>query len=269
MKNVLVFLSLLLLALVLAPITFASTTLYVNGVAGNDSNDCLLEQAACKTIEHAIALASSGDSIIVASATYYENLSIGISLNVIGSGARTTIINGRCVNTVVTISDASAIVTLSNVTVSNGCARYAGGISNRGVLKIIASTISGNHAHGARGIANYGQLTLINSTLYGNTARVTCSERCQARGGGIVNVILATLTITNSTLSGNVASTICNLYCGSGGGAIDNGGALIINSSTLSGNAARSGGAIANDSGYSKVTLQNSILANNSGGELR
>src|SRR5215469_15418698 len=221
MKNVLVFLSLLLLALVLAPITFASTTLYVNGAAGNDSNDCLLEQAACKTIEHAIALASSGDSIIVASATYYENLSIGISLNVIGSGARTTIINGRCVNTVVTISDASAIVTLSNVTVSNGCARYGGGISNRGALKIIASTISGNHvgithqygSTGGGGIYNLGQLTLIDSTLSGNMARASfCGGWCDAYGGGIANAISATLTINNSTLSGNVASSSSCYY---------------------------------------------------------
>ena len=131
----------------------ASTTLYVNGVTGSDSDNCESPTTACKTIGHAIAVASSGDSIIVASATYYENLSISISLSVIGSGARTTIINGRCVNTVVTISNASAIVTLSNVTISGGCARNGGGILNRGVLKIIASTISGNRVGGITNIS--------------------------------------------------------------------------------------------------------------------
>ena len=118
-------------ALVLFAATAKASTKYVNGVTGSDSDNCESPTTACKTIGHAIAVASSGDSIIVASATYYENLSISISLSVIGSGARTTIINGRCVNTVVTISNASAIVTLSNVTISAGCARNRGGILPR------------------------------------------------------------------------------------------------------------------------------------------
>jgi hypothetical protein len=53
-----------------------------------------LPTTACKTIKHAISLASSGDTIMVAAATYTENLTIGISLKVIGSGARTTIVDG-------------------------------------------------------------------------------------------------------------------------------------------------------------------------------
>jgi hypothetical protein len=60
----------------------------VNGVGGSDSNDCRSSLTACKTIGHAISLAASGDSINVAAATYVEDLTIGISLNVIGSGAR-------------------------------------------------------------------------------------------------------------------------------------------------------------------------------------
>jgi hypothetical protein len=94
MKNELVFFLLLLLALVLAPTTFATTTLYVNGAIGSDSNNCLSAQAACKTIGHAISLAVAGDVINVAAATYNENLTIGFSLTVIGAGAGTTIIDG-------------------------------------------------------------------------------------------------------------------------------------------------------------------------------
>jgi nitrous oxidase accessory protein NosD len=80
----------------------------------------------CKTIGHAISLASSGDSIIVAAATYTENLIIGISLNVIGSGANTTIIDGGGhgrVVTILTIPNHST-VTLSDVTIE---ARRHGG----------------------------------------------------------------------------------------------------------------------------------------------
>jgi len=90
MKRKLTINTTLLLALVLAVSTsaLASTTWYVNGASGSDSNSCKTSLAACKTIGHAISLAASGDSVIVSAATYVEHLNIGISLNVIGSGAR-------------------------------------------------------------------------------------------------------------------------------------------------------------------------------------
>ena len=92
MKHRIVFISLLLLALSLAlvPTALASNTWYVDGVHGKNKNDCKSPQTACKTIKHAISLASSGDSIMVAAATYTENLIISFSLKVIGSGAATT-----------------------------------------------------------------------------------------------------------------------------------------------------------------------------------
>src|SRR5215471_3063460 len=91
----------MVLALVLTPAALASTW-YVNGVSGSDSNDCLSSTAACKTIGHAISMAASGDSIMVAGATYAENLTINKSLKIIGSGASTTIIDGGASNTVIT-----------------------------------------------------------------------------------------------------------------------------------------------------------------------
>jgi hypothetical protein len=87
--------------LTLSSTALASTTWYVDGVKGNDSNGCKSPQHACKTITHAISLASSGDSIMVAAATYTENLTIGFSLKIVGSGAKTTIIDGGGIKTVV------------------------------------------------------------------------------------------------------------------------------------------------------------------------
>lgn len=71
----------LIMALLLALLqtAMASTTWYVNGASGSDSNNCTTSQTACKTIGHAISLASSGDSIMVAAATYTENVTIGVS----------------------------------------------------------------------------------------------------------------------------------------------------------------------------------------------
>jgi predicted outer membrane repeat protein len=251
MKHRLAFigLSLLIVCLALVPTALASNTWYVDGVNGNDSNNCKSATTACKTIGHAISLASSGDSIMVAAATYTENLTIGINLRITGSGASSTIIDGGGVTTVVTISSANAHVALSGVAIRNGSSGGGGGISNGGTLTINKCTISGNSGAYGGGILSDGTLTINNSTLSGNTAFF---------GGGIHNT--GALVINNSTLSGNYTTGSINY----GGAIFSTGGPLTINNSTFSGNSARTGGGI-----YSPgdtATLQNSIVANSSSG---
>jgi hypothetical protein len=281
MKNGLVFFRLLLLTLilVLAPTTFASTTLYVNGTTGNDSNNCLSAQAACKTIGHAISLATSGDSIVVAAATYSEDLTVNKSLNVIGSSATTTIIDGGGTGIVVTIS--SGTVHLSNVTIRNG----QSGIHNFGTLTISNCTVSRNSGGG--GIFNGNPSTLIinNSTVSGNTQR-------GGHGGGIANGSTGILTINQSTITGNSVngpfgagfgggienygtatvsnSTLSGNHATARGGGIRNQGNLMINNSTISGNIANicsttlclgSGGGIRNDGGT--LMINNSTINGN------
>src|SRR5579864_4790500 len=306
MKTRLVFRFLRLMALFLAsaPTVVASTTWYVNGVSGSNSNTCTSPTTACKTIKHAISLASAGDSIMVAAATYTENLTIGFSLNIIGSGASTTIVDGRAVNTVVNISNATAHVTLSNVTIRNGLAINSAGVNNSGTLTINGTIIRGNVAQSnttfARGggVYNHGTLTINNSILMANSAntdaggifntggmtisRSTVSgNSTMGDGGGIWN--LGTLKIKDSTISGNIGGAI--LF--STGGGIANSATMTINNSTISGNTVvRPGvGGIVNLQGTLTIsnstiggnkkgiyvnlgtaTLQNSILANNSGG---
>src|SRR6516165_3444071 len=142
------FRSLLRIALLLALIPVASaTTWYVNGVSGRDSDNCKTYTTACKTIGHVISRAASGDTVMVAAATYQENLTIGKSLTIFGSGAKTTIIDGGRVATVVTVSSSSIQATLSKLTIRNGGRVISGGgIYNVGTLKIIDSTVSGNFA---------------------------------------------------------------------------------------------------------------------------
>jgi hypothetical protein len=246
------------LSLALAPTALASTTWYVNGVTGTDSNNCISATTACKTIGQAISLASSGDSIKVAAATYPENLTIGISLKVVGSGASRTIIDGRAAGIVVTISSGDATVTLSNVTIRNGSAVNGGGINNAGTLTINSSTITDNSAHPiGGGIYNSGALKISNSTLSANSADPQPLQRNRGLGGGIYNG--GTATINNSTLSGNSTGG-----GGSIGGGIGNTGTLTINNSTLSGNSAHSiGGGISN---HGTLTVSNSTLSGNFAG---
>jgi hypothetical protein len=248
----------LALVLLLLPgaAALAASTWYVNGVTGSDTNDCKTPQTACKTIGHAISLASAGDAVQVAAATYPENLTVPVSLGLFGAGAPTTILDGGHLGTVVTIPSAASRVVIFGVTIRNGAAGSAtacgghpgcgGGIFNAGTLTVFSSTFSGNSTPDRNqggglggGIYNAGTLTLIASTLSGNSA---------THGGGIANDG-GTATIVSSTLSGNSADF--------GGGIIVN-GTLTIASSTLSGNSASAGGGIANDTA---ATLQDTIVA--------
>jgi hypothetical protein len=230
MKHRLVFINLLLLALslFLAPTALASSTWYVDGVNGSDNNNCKSRQHECATIGHAISLAHSGDSIMVAAATYTENLGISFSLTIVGSGAATTIIDGAAVNTVVWISSTSAHAALSRVTIRNGFAHLGGGINNSGTLTIGNSTIIGNSAgtYGG-GIYNSGTLTISNnSAIVGNIAK---GHDAGVFGGGIFN--LGTLTINDTIVFGNNAGGLIGF-----GGGIDNSGTLTISDSTISQN---------------------------------
>jgi len=270
MKN-LTFLRLVSVLLLLAPVAVASTTWYVDGVNGNDRNDCKTRQTACKTIKHAIYLASPGDSIKVAPATYHERLVINIGLKIVGSGANTTIFDGQSLGIyrVVQVSNTLLPVTISNVTIRN--ADLGGGIWNTGVLTIIDSVITGNRAYGAclfrpcnhygGGIWNDGgTLTIIATSVTGNSAYTDCgTPGCSGpdMGGGIYNVG-GTLTIYNSTIAGNTVGNILRSNASLPhetlaheplGGGIYNAGTGTINNSTIESNIAYdngSGGGIYN-----------------------
>jgi hypothetical protein len=237
-----------------------SATLYVNGRTGKDSNSCKSAQSACKTIGHAIGLASSNDSIIIGSATYTENLTITINLNLIGAGATTTIVDGGGNARVISILSTTAKVSLSKLTIRNGVAAGGGGILNWGTLTLSNCTVSTNTAFAeysatGAGIYNSGTLTVNSSTLSGNTGTTSLMY-----GGAIYNS--GTVALNNSTLSRNTADG----YFGGGGGGIYNAsGTVKINNSTLSGNSgAPSGGGIYNGG---TATLRNSIVANNTAGD--
>ncbi|HXM60423.1 MAG TPA: right-handed parallel beta-helix repeat-containing protein [Terriglobales bacterium] len=277
----------------LAPAALASTW-YVDGVNGNNENNCQTRKTACKTIGHAISLASSGDSIMVAPAIYKETLTINFSLKLIGADAATTIVDGGGSDggTVISVSSSAGSVVLSKMTLRNGGA----GIVNSGALRVDDSTISGNSPGG--GVENDGAITLDRSTVRGNSASgidgyysnaggiynegtltvndSTISDNSAVGnyvcGGGIYNA--GTLTINNSTINGNQASGESN----SSGGGIDNEGAVVLNNSTLTGNSATIyggdgygggisyGGCVEASSYAYATTLRNSIVADNKAG---
>ena len=109
-----------------------SGTLYVDGVAGNDSGACGTIGAPCKTISYTLnTRASDGDTIFIAAGTYTENLTIGngISLTLRGGnsisgtawlpGTAETVIDGSSTisQPVVTIGDGSATIVLDSLAI--------------------------------------------------------------------------------------------------------------------------------------------------------
>jgi hypothetical protein len=243
--------------LCLAPAALASTW-YVNGKTGKTTNACTSATTACRTITQALGLAASGDSIMIAAATYTENLNITVNLKLTGANAATTIIDGGGITHAVSILNTALTVSLSRLTIRNGIAAGGGGIINWGTLTLSNSTLSKNYAASSYsatggGIYNSGTLTVNNSTLSGNSVSTNF-----AYGGGIYNS--GALAINNSTFSGNSAA----FSTGGGGGAINNSGTATISNTTFSGNSSPLGAAILN--GGTTVTLQNSILANNTPG---
>jgi hypothetical protein len=257
--------NLLVATLFLASLTsaLAKDTLYVDGVHGDDNNSCRTRQTACKTIGHAISLASSGDCIRVAPTTYTENLTINLGLTIIGAGANTTIVDGGGKGTVVTVNAGDFRVALSKLTMQDGSANESGGgIYNGAKLTVSHCTISGNSAGGGGGIENAGTLTIDKTTVSSNRVGST-------GGGGIEND--GTLSINRSTVSGNVDF---DPYADGGGGIFNRSGTLLVKHSTISGNTAAGGtggghgGGILNGSTLvvSDSTITNNKASGGSGG---
>jgi hypothetical protein len=72
-------------------------TIYVDGSTGNDANDGLSPARARRTIQRAIDIALSGDTIRVAAGTYAPIHVGGRAITIIGAGAASTVINdGKC-----------------------------------------------------------------------------------------------------------------------------------------------------------------------------
>jgi hypothetical protein len=281
MRQKLTFISLLLLALFVTTgrNALASTTWYVDGVKGSDGNSGTTAATAYRTIGLAIHYAASGDSIVVAPATYTEHLSIGINLTIVGSNAWTTVIDGGNSNSVVSITSASANVSLSQLTIRNGLGltHGGGGIYNLGTLTITNTTVSGNSSNDSStataglggGIYNGRTLTVLDSTVSGNT--VTRSRvGAIPLGAGIYNT--GKLTVANSTITANQVSDFWPAGAPFGGGIASVSGSVTISSSTLSQNGAiihtpygtyaTYGGGVYNKAATG-VTFQNTVLGSN------
>lgn len=129
-----------------------------------------------------------------------------------------------------------------------------------GVVTLVNTTVSGNVTSGnGGGIWNQhdGKMTLLNCDVSGNRVE-------SFFGGGIDNEDSATMTLTNCTVSDNKTGAI-----GIGGG-IANNGDLTLRSCTIANNSGDQTGGVSHGfyNGVASLTLSNTLLANNTGGNL-
>jgi len=242
------------LLLMLPPQAAYAATIIVNTAVDESDGSC--SDGDC-SLRDAIEVAADGDTITFAGATsIYLNseLTIGKPLTIDGGDYAVTV-SGDTGNDgspdVTVFAIGAGDVTLSHLSIVSGTGYSGGGIRNYGILTVNNSTISGNSATIGGGIYNYYRtLTVNNCTLSNNTAFFN--------GGGIYNEN-STLTVTNSTLSGNSADV-------NGGGIYNSSSTVVLTHDTFSGNSAASGGGIINDSS-GKLHYQNTLIANNSGGD--
>ncbi len=233
---------------------------------------------------------TSGGDCAAGTGTDYIKFSVSGTITLVGSGLpaiqNTLTIDGT--GQTITVSGANlyivlavnggATLNLNNLTIANGSAPYAGGVSNSGILTVTNSTFSGNSTSGGAGGGGIysigGMLTVTNSTFsgnstsgdgggilsYGGTLTVTNSTfsgNSAVYGGGIFNEITTTASVTNSTFSGNSAAS------NGGGGGILNESALTVTNSTFSGNSGGTGGGIYNEY-TATASVTNSTFSGNS-----
>lgn len=215
----------------------------------------------------ALPLAATGD------------LDVYGELTISGGGAAKTIVDGGGLDRVFAMQVASR-VTISDITIRNGQplpGNAGGGISNYGTLTLENVTVTGNKTRSdatlgadapGGGIFNAATLALRNCTITGNGAA--------DMGGGIHNKGI--MTVLQSTIANNTAaadrggglsnfnkavvifsSVTGNQAIGAGGG-VENGGALTLTHSTISGNTGEAGGGVHN---VGDLNLTDATIAGN------
>lgn len=249
------------------------------------------------TIQDAINVANTGDTVLVAPGTYSENINfMGKAITVKSSGGtKVTIIDGGKVAPVVTFaSGETSKSVLNGFTLQNGSSTFnsqydGGGVYISGASPIVSNNVIQNNVacNGGGGIAVEFSSARIQNNLIKNNSQSGCSggiggggiavggagsaviigNRIQnnswlSSGGGITLFAAGTPTIENNIISGNSSSGT------QGGGMwiVNDSDALIVQN-LFFGNTASQGGAIylSMPSGSTGPVLVNNTIVGGSG----
>lgn len=175
-----------------------------------------------------------------------------------GGGGGVSILRGT-----LTISNSEL---LRNTAGYNGAGiEIASGVpNNEGVVMIVGSTIAENGPRpgrtiGGAGISNVGTLTVQSSAIVDNrTGPPVSSGSSDGSGGGVAN--LDTLTLINTTVAGNSAAQYGGIY---------NSDVLTATLVTVTANSSAITGRAGGLRTFGTLSLRQSIVAGNSGGDLQ
>jgi hypothetical protein len=244
--------------------------LYVDGATGQDIPACGTTTTPCQTISYTLSSrASDGDTILIATGTYTENLTVaGITVTLRGgysisgtlwlTGTGETVVDGGQADRVFSIYGSNSV--LENLTITGGQAPgdqcWGSGVwVTNGSVTIRSSTITGNAGDcGAAGIEvnddmGPAHLTLESSTVSHNTG----SER----GGLQVWGENASALVQDVTFAGNAAGNT-----GAGMAVVNSASAVIVNTHFYSNTAGHGGGGIMVD-GSAQAQITNAVIEHN------
>ena len=213
------------------------------------------------TIQAGIDFAVDGDTVLVASGTYVENINFNGKNIVVTSveGAENTIIDGNQNGSVVTInSGENSTAVLSGFMITNGSGTQAGTyIKGGGILVSDASphlqylVIYKNSAQYGGGISFYNSSSFLeNAVLKADTA----DGAGQSQGGGIY-ASYCDLTISNLAVLENYSP-----YTGGGVMLVHQDGTVINNAEIYNNESPNGGGVSISES---SVTINNALIFNN------
>ena len=206
----LLLIGMLTLAFNIQPVKAEPKTIYVDGSnIGDPLEDGTIDHPFDK-IQEGIDAASSGDTVLVAAGTYYENIILKDGVQVLGSVADITTIDGGGAENVVLaewITDAATVI--SGFTITNG----TNGIYIRkySLITITNCVVTGNQEDGIN--CKNSNPTITNCVVTGNQGNgISCDNsnptisNCTITDNGSRGVVIdrSLATITGCTLSRNV-----------------------------------------------------------------
>ena len=249
--------------------------LYVDGASGQDIPACGTTITPCQTISYTLnSRASDGDTILITTGTYTENLTIaGITVTLRGNytisgtlwltGTGKTVINGNDADHVFVIWDSNSV--LENLTITGGKAPpadfWGGGVwITNGDVTIRSSTITGNVAgEGGAGIevnddTGPAHLTLESSTVSYNTGGQVGGLRVW--GGN------ASAEVRDVKFVGNTANEGGGIGIGGGIAVVNGSSAVIVDTRLFSNTAGHGGGGIMVDAA-AQAEITNIVVEHN------
>jgi hypothetical protein len=189
-------------------------------------------------------------TLTVSNTTFLSNSVIGATGSLALGGA---IESASSLTVTAMLNVSNSTFTLNSVTGGSGNAGLGGGIYNDGTLTLSNSTFTSNSATGGNGTngelgggggiaSDFGTATVTNSTFASNSAigGSGTNQGGEGLGGGILNLLGAagppSMTVSNTTVTSNAAVGGSGAFGFGFGGGIDNTATLTINNSIVGNN---------------------------------